>query len=176
MSYFTLFGDVCIVGILLFFCLTQEILDNYILCFRFGHAKGTELQKLLIVDSTDGGFMDDGGIYMLRLNLRDGTYLCVIHDNGITLDMSMTFIFSNCLRMKNLGRVSFSNRTGNNLGGRTCARTNSVESGSISTLVGRIVESTPLICTVSKVNTEFSPSSILVTGFRTLLPVPFPSP
>ena len=91
MSYFTLFGDVCIVGILLFFCLTQEVLDNYILCFRFGHAKGTELQKLLIVDSTDGGFMDDGGIYMLRLNLRDGTYLCVIHDNGITLDMSFLF-------------------------------------------------------------------------------------
>ena len=39
---------------------------------------------------------------MLRLDFRDGTYLCMIHNNGITLDMCVTFILSNSLRMENL--------------------------------------------------------------------------
>ena len=60
--------------------------------------------------------MDDRCIHMLCLDLRYGAYLCMIHDDGITLDMGMALVLSDGSRMEHLRGMAFSDRSGNDLG------------------------------------------------------------
>ena len=88
--------------------LIQEILDNNIFCLFFCQAKRTQLQKLFIVDSSDRCLVDDCCIHIFSTDFRNRTHLCMVHDNGITLDMRLTFAVSDCIRMEGLHRLPFS--------------------------------------------------------------------
>ena len=68
--------------------------------------------KLFVIDASDGSLMDDLGVHMLRVDLRDGADLRLIHDNGIALDMRMAPAASNGSWMEHLTGVSFTDRTG----------------------------------------------------------------
>lgn len=179
-----------------FFSSAQEVFNNDVFRLRFRHAERSEFQQLLVIDPSDRRLVDDCRIHMFCLDLRNRSDLGVIHDDRIALDMGVAFVFADCLRMEDLGELPFPTERE-----IICAEeplpfihtsisdsafwspsvirrssTNSLEFASITTFVVRIVESTPLICTVSSVKTEFSPISIFVTGFRIRCPVPFPSP
>ena len=58
--------------------------------------------------------MDDLGVNMSCIDLRNRTDLCMIHDNGITLHMGMAPVISYRLRMEHLLGISFADRSGHN--------------------------------------------------------------
>ena len=60
--------------------------------------------------------MDDLGINISRIDLRDGRNLRLIHDDGIALHVGVTESVSYRNRMEGLHRSPLGNRTGNDPG------------------------------------------------------------
>ena len=85
------------------------------------HSQCPQLHKLLVINPSDRRLMDDCRIQMPGINLGDGSYLCMIHNDRVTLDMCVTFCISNCLWMEHLPGGSFCHRTRNNLRGTSLA-------------------------------------------------------
>ncbi len=132
---------------------------------------------MLVVDPSDSRLMDNCCIYMFCVNLRNRADFSVIHDNRVALYVSMAEIFTDCSWVKYLPGAAFCNGSGYDLcrasspsflpsywkllPGFPCvisfSITYSFEFASRYTLFSRTVESTPFICAVSSVKTEFSP-------------------
>ena len=153
--------------------LIQEILYNNIFCLFFCQAKRAQLQKLFIVDSSDRCLMNNCGIHIFGTDFRNRSYLRMIHDNRIALDMRLIAFgwkvctdspFPTDLEMICAELSSPFNCT-SILDSACCfpsvisrSVTNNFAFFASSTFVSRRVESTPLICDVSSVNTEFYPT------------------
>ena len=61
--------------------------------------------------------MDDLGVHMPCVDLRDRADLRMVHDNGIALYMRVALIISDCLRMEHLLGITFADRSGYDPGG-----------------------------------------------------------
>ena len=50
----------------------KKPVDNLLLCFRFGQTQGHQLDDLFAGDFPDCRFVDQRGVHMIRVKLRDG--------------------------------------------------------------------------------------------------------
>ena len=80
----------------------QEIFNDDSFRFFLAHTERAKLHKLFIIDSADCRFMNDLRIYMFCIDLRNRAYLCLIHNNRITLRTCMTPVIADRSRMKDL--------------------------------------------------------------------------
>lgn len=75
-------------------CLFQEAVDDLSLCLCLGQSKGHQLCDLFTGDLTDGGFVDQLGVEIVRGDLRNCTDLCVIHNNAVAFGMTGATVVS----------------------------------------------------------------------------------
>ena len=91
--------------------LIQEVFNNNAFCFLFCHPQSSELDQLIIIDSSDRSFVNNRCIKMLRINFRNGTHLGIFHNNGVTLYMRAAFRCTDCLWMEDLRALHIEGRS-----------------------------------------------------------------
>ena len=83
----------------------QEAVDDLLFRLLFGEAEGHQLDELISGDLSDGSFMDQHRVDVVRLQRRDREDVSVVHDDRVALRMTAAGCTAVYAQIKLLVRV-----------------------------------------------------------------------